>query len=188
MFGVELVQGNAVDELFPGYPGWVIGQNHMKAMHWGFPFSARGKSGQVLKPRPVNNTRCDKLTAGFWRDSFAARRCLVPMTAFAEAEGEAGRKTRTWFSLPGGDLFVSAGLWRNSDQWGPVYSLVVTDASDQCAQIHDRMPVILAPEHYRRWLAGSPDEALELCKPFDETLCVERSSEAWTTGVSVKTA
>jgi putative SOS response-associated peptidase YedK len=46
------------------------------------------------------------------------------VSAFAEAEGEKGAKTRTWFSLPDSELFAVAGLWRDSPEWGPVYAMV----------------------------------------------------------------
>ena len=49
-------------------------------------------------------------------------RCLIPVTEFAEAEGEKGKMTRTWFSVRGESMFAWAGLWRVSDEWGPVYS------------------------------------------------------------------
>jgi len=66
LFGVELMQGsNAGEQVYPGYPGWVVGLNHMKTMHWGFPLTLKGKSGQPLKPKPVNNTRSDKLSSPF---------------------------------------------------------------------------------------------------------------------------
>ncbi len=58
---------------------------------WGFPLSLTGKSGQPLKPRPVKNTGADKLDSFMWRYSFAERRCLIPVTEFAERKGEKAR-------------------------------------------------------------------------------------------------
>jgi len=181
LFEVELVQGgNAGGYVYPGYPGWVVGQNHIKTMHWGFPLSLKGKSGQALKPKPVNNTRSDKLASPFWRSSFEQRRCLIPLTAFAEAEGPRGAKTRTWLSVSNESIFACAGIWRTSDEWGTVYSMVMTDPSVQTEQVHDRMPVILRPENYQEWLAGTPDAAAALCKPYDGELTIERTSQLWT--------
>ena len=71
---------------------------------------------QALTPKPVNNARADKLDDFMWRYSFAERHCLIPVTAFAEAEGEKGAKTRTWFSMPDNKLFAIAGLWRDSPE------------------------------------------------------------------------
>ena len=60
-------------------------------MTWGFPLVLTGKQGQKLKPKPVNNARTDKLQTAFWCDSFARRRCLIPVSEWAEAEGQKGR-------------------------------------------------------------------------------------------------
>lgn len=180
LFDVRLIAGNAGEEVYPGCPGWVVGQNHMKTMHWGFPLSLTGKAGQPLKPRPVNNTRSDKLGSPFWRASLERRRCLVPMTAFAEAEGATGSKTRTWLSMPGGEVFACAGIWTNCDEWGPVYSVIVTDPCEQVRPVHDRMPVILAPDRYDEWLTAPVDAARALCQPFAGDLRIERTTQPWT--------
>jgi putative SOS response-associated peptidase YedK len=90
-FGTTSVHaGNAAAEMYPGYPGLVFARGEVRSMVWGFPLALRGKSGQPLKPKPVNNVRSDKLDSFMWRYSFAERRCLIPVTEFAEAEGEKG--------------------------------------------------------------------------------------------------
>ncbi|MES2493786.1 MAG: SOS response-associated peptidase family protein [Pseudomonadota bacterium] len=86
-------------------------------MTWGFPLALKGKQGRPLKPKPVTNAREDKLHTAFWSDSFEHRRCLIPVTAWAEAEGEKGRMTRTWHSLPGNTPFAVAGVWRPTAEW-----------------------------------------------------------------------
>ncbi len=80
---------------------------------------------QPLKPKRVNNARADKLGGFMWRNSFQQRRCLIPVSAFAEAEGEKGAKTRTWFTLPDQDVFAVAGLWRDTLEWGPASTMVM---------------------------------------------------------------
>lgn len=181
LFNVELVQGgNAGEYVYPGQPGWVLGQNHLATMHWGFPLTLKGKSGEPLKPKAVNNTRSDKLTSPFWRDSFEHRRCLIPMTAFAEAEGKPGHKTRTWLSMPDGSVFACAGIWRKSDEWGYVYSMIVTEASEQVRKVHDRMPVVLRPDQRTDWLTGSPEAAAALCRPFERKVAIDRTDQLWT--------
>lgn len=173
------VGGNAGAEVYPGYPGLVVAGGRVRTMTWGFPFARKGARGQPLKPRPVNNARADKLAGGFWRPSFLARRCLVPLEAFAEAEGPAGAKTRTWLSLPEAPVFAAAGLWRDTAEWGACYSMVMTEACVAMGTIHDRMPVILAPGDYGAWLGGEPDEALALCRPWPGPLAIDRTAEPW---------
>jgi putative SOS response-associated peptidase YedK len=175
--------GNAGDTVYPGYPGIVVapdgGGLRVRQMVWGFPLVLKGKNGQPLKPKPVNNCRTDKLDSFMWRYSFKERRCLIPVTAFCEAEGEKGAKTRTWFSLPDEELFAVAGIWRDTAEWGAAYSMVMTEACEHVAGVHDRMPAILPREDWADWLDGPPDAAGLLCRPWELSMIVERTTEAW---------
>ena len=103
MFQVELpniASFNAADDIYPGYPGMVIRDTErgrvLEAMTWGFPRRLKTMK-PTSKPLKVNNTRDDKLLTSFWKDSFEKRRCLIPVTAWAEAEGEKGKMTKTWY-------------------------------------------------------------------------------------------
>jgi putative SOS response-associated peptidase YedK len=156
-------------EVYPGYPGLVVAQGELRSMVW----------GQPLKPKPVNNARADKLDNFMWRYSFRERRCLIPVSAFAEAEGEKGAKTRTWFTLPDTDVFGVAGLWRDTPEWGPAYSMVMTEACIHVAHVHDRMPVILKPEQWSDWLDGPPDAAGLLCRPYPDLMVCDRTTDTW---------
>jgi putative SOS response-associated peptidase YedK len=189
LFGAQLGStGNFATEVFPGYPGLVVAPQagggetrrlELRSMVWGFPLVLKGKNGQPLKPKPVNNARADKLDGFLWRYSFQERRCLIPVTAFAEAEGEIGAKTRTWFSLPDEEVFAVAGLWRDTPEWGPAYTMVLTVACQNVADVHDRMPVILQRADWADWLDGAPDAAGLLCRPYPELMVVERTGESW---------
>ncbi len=170
---------NAPEEVYPGYPGTVVADGAVRQMVWGFPLARTGAKGQALKPRPVNNTRTDKLDSLFWRYSFAERRCLIPVTRFAEAEGPKGGKTRTWFADPDGGLLAAAGVWRGSDEWGDSYSMIMTEANDIVAPAHDRMPVLLPREDWSTWLGDDPAAARALCRPYSGALAVDRSSTPW---------
>jgi putative SOS response-associated peptidase YedK len=173
---------NYGEEVYPGYPGLVVADGKARAMTWGFPLVLKGKQGQPLKPKPVTNAREDKLTTPFWKPSFENRRCLIPVTAWAEAEGAKGAMTRTWYALPGGEPFAVAGLWRPTAEWGDAYSMVMVDGSPCMADVHDRMPLILAREDWSRWIAGAPPEALELCCTWPAALEVDRTAERWAGG------
>jgi putative SOS response-associated peptidase YedK len=175
LFEVEPdLSANYAHEVYPGYPGLVVAEGQARAMHWGFPLVLKGKQGQPLKPKPVTNAREDKLLTGFWRDSFVHRRCLVPVSQWAEAEGAKGHMTRTWYGLPGED--------RPSDEWGHVYTLVMVDGHPQMAEVHDRMPLILSHAAQRYWLKGSAEDALALCRTWEGDLTVDRTAERWAGG------
>lgn len=85
-------------DVYPGWQGFVVCEDGsdrlIEAMTWGFPLRLKTMK-PTSKPKPVNNARDDKLRSPMWRHWFEtpAQRCLIPFTAFAEAEGEAGRMT-----------------------------------------------------------------------------------------------
>lgn len=186
-FGVEapdIAAMNVPDEVYPGYPGMVVreaeGKRVLQSMVWGFPLVLRGmKPGS--KPKPVNNIA--DLRKPMWV-GLARKpqwRCLIPLTAFAEAEGKKGSKTRTWFHLKDRPVFAWAGLWRESQEWGAVYSGVMTDCNEAIRPVHDRMPVLLHEDEYDRWLGGSFDEAIafqDRCFP-DDVIEMTRTSDPW---------
>jgi len=178
----ELGGANFGEEVYPGYPGLVVADGVLRQMNWGFPLAMKGKSGQLLKPKPVNNARTDKLDSFFWRHSFEQRRCLIPITAWAEAEGAKGSKTRTWLSLPDSELFACAGVWRSSDEWGDCYSMVMTDAAGAAAQVHTRMPVLLAQSDYNAWVTGDVETARGLCRPWQGAITLDRTDQPWSGG------
>lgn len=161
----EVNEGPAI--VHPRDQAWVVrlhdGRRIMEQMTWGFPLVLKGRNGQPLAPKPVNNARFDKLLSPFWHHWFQtpAQRCLIPVRAYAEAVGEPGRKTTTWLSLKGSTDFAWAGLWRPSAEWGEVYTGVMTNAAPELRAIHDRAPVILAREDWATWLEA-PQKALHV--------------------------
>lgn len=171
--------GNAPEMIYPGYPGLVLAEGKLQQMVWGFPLQRKGAKGQPIKPKPVNNARTDKLQGPFWNPSFKTRRCLIPVSAFAEAEGPKGSKTRTWFSMPDEALFAVASIWRPTAEWGAAYTMIMTEACQYVQGVHDRMPVILRRQDWGDWLNGAPDDAQLLCRPFPDEMQVTRTEEPW---------
>lgn len=174
---------NLSSEVYPGYPGLVVAEGELRTMVWGFPLRLKSKkTGELLKPRPVNNARSDKLDGFMWRQSFETRRCLIPLSAWCEAEGPKGGKTRTWLSVPNAELFAVAGIWRNTDEWGPSYSMVMVDSAGDAAAVHDRMPVILSSDRCEQWTNGSTAEARMLCRGWTAALDLDKTEEPWRGG------
>jgi putative SOS response-associated peptidase YedK len=122
------------------------------------------------------NARAETLqTAPAYRNAYAARRCLVPANAFYEWSGAKGHRVKWRVVLKDEPLFALAGLWewwkdRNGDSPSVhTYTIVTTEANPALAHIHDRMPVIIAPEHYARWL--DPDQQVsDLLLPYPDEL------------------
>ncbi len=182
LFGVDPGQdqlGNQqpLSAIFPKHQGPVVrlSENRSRelvSMHWGFltPQNSK-KTGKPIKPAAWNNARDDKLrSAGLWRQSFEARRCLIPGSSFCETKGR-NPATSFWFRMTGDEArppFAFAGLWRDDAlAEGPAYTMVTTTANEVVKPIHpSRMPVILDPGTYETWLHGSTDEAQGLLRPY----------------------
>jgi len=171
-------------EVYPGGRGTVVreseGERVVETMTWGFPMRLKFMKPDS-KPKPVNNiAQLDKFPWKLIAGS-PSNRCIIPLTAFAEAEGAKGKMTRTWFTLKDRPIFAWAGMWRDSEEWGAVYSGLMTDCNDFVAQVHDRMPVLLHEDEYDQWLHGSLDDARafqDRCFP-PELMVMDRTPELW---------
>lgn len=92
-----------------------------------------------------------------FRASFKRRRCLVLADGFYEWQKIDGAKQPYWIHLPEGKPFGMAGLWsrwEKDEEAGPLetFTILTTDAHPKIAQLHGRMPVILARQDYAAWL------------------------------------
>jgi putative SOS response-associated peptidase YedK len=118
-----------------------------------------------------------------FRDSFAARRCLVPADGFYEWRSEGSRRKTPYHLRPAGDEVIAfAGLW---DAWRmapgdaalETFAIVTTDASPDLRDLHDRMPVVLPRAAWATWLSlDSEAEALQrLLRPAPQGFFVPRA-------------
>ncbi|ROR35163.1 SOS response-associated peptidase [Inmirania thermothiophila] len=114
-----------------------------------------------------------------FRNALRLRRCLVPASGFYEWRRAGGRRQPWYVRARDGRPLGLAGLW---ERWrdpagGLVDSVAVltVPANRLVARIHERMPVIVPPDAYARWLdpdlrdpalvadllVPAPEEALE---------------------------
>jgi putative SOS response-associated peptidase YedK len=111
-----------------------------------------------------------------YRTAFSSQRCLVPANGFYEWHTRGTRKQPYKIALRQGALIAFAGLWA---RWTPeegepveTYTIVTTRASRLVSEVHDRMPVIVAPADYQRWLSGPEAAAKKLCLPYAAGLTI----------------
>lgn len=113
------------------------------------------------------NARAETVaSAPLFRRAFERRRCLVPANGFFEWQHDPDnrrRRGRPYFLRPpDGGLLGLGGVWEvwhgPDDQVLRTVAIVTTMASEDVASVHDRMPVIVEPDDWGRWLAP---EALE---------------------------
>jgi putative SOS response-associated peptidase YedK len=97
-----------------------------------------------------------------FRDAYARRRCLIPADGFYEWQ-KAGKRKQPYFihEVPR-RAFALAGLWdrwRDPDQaWVISFSIITCAANPLVSKLHDRMPVVVRPEDFERWLTREPLE------------------------------
>ena len=129
-----------------------------------------------LPKAPHINARCETVhEKPLFREAFAKRRALVPATGFFEWQNRADGKQPYRFTRQDFEPFAFAGIWefcRLADQEILSAAIIVGRPNPLAAAVHDRMPVILDPDDYDRWLdPGAPVEQLRsLFKPFPEGL------------------
>ena len=97
------------------------------------------------------------------------KRAIIPASGFYEWKREGSAKTPYYLELEGDEPIGFAGLY---DLWqGELLSctILTTAPNKLMATLHDRMPVILSPNDYDRWLDPSvtdPDEVQKLLNPY----------------------
>jgi len=108
-----------------------------------------------------------------FRDAFQHRRCLVPVDNFYEWKKTDAGKQPYAIALADRRLMALAGVWENwrspAGEWMRSFAVITTTPNELCAQLHDRMPVVLKPEAWSAWLGERPAsaEAMKgLLKPY----------------------
>jgi putative SOS response-associated peptidase YedK len=129
------------------------------------------------KPKvPHNNARAETVhEKPLFREAFAKRRCLIPATGFYELQKRADGKQPYRYRRKDFEPFAFAGLWEFARIAGDDLlsaAIIVGEANSLVAHVHDRMPVMLMPEDYDRWLdpATPIDEVRAMLKPYDAKL------------------
>jgi putative SOS response-associated peptidase YedK len=104
------------------------------------------------------NARADTVaTKPAYRAAFKQRRCLIPADGFFEwRKGPDNEKQPFHIHMKNDSPFAFAGIWERWQRAGEPgiesCSIIVTEANELMASIHDRMPVILPREVYQSWL------------------------------------
>ena len=109
-----------------------------------------------------------------FRSAFRQWRCLIPATGFFEWSHKNKTKQPYFIKLKDSNILAFAGLWEHwAGRDGEVIdscTIITTGANETVGNIHDRMPVIIEPELYDRWLDPGTDEKilLSLFTPFPD--------------------
>ena len=84
-------------------------------------------------------------------------------------DGDQGRQQPYAIAMRDDSPFGIAAIWENwrdpAGEWVRTFAVLTSAANAMVARIHDRMPAILRPEDYDRWLGLEPDPR-DLLAPF----------------------
>ena len=156
-------------------------QRTLFAMRWGLvPYWA---ADLRVGSRMINARAETVATKPAFRAAFERRRCVVPADGYYEWLRDGKRKQPFLIHLNDDQPFGMAGLW---EKWRPKtgsdeptvesFTIITTTANDDTEGVHDRMPVILDPRDYDRWIDPENDDKKslqDLLRPYDKPLRVE---------------
>lgn len=166
------------------------GKRELAQARWGLvPFWAND-------PKIAYNTinaKAETLAASpAFREALKRRRCLVPLDGFYEWEPSGGKNKQPYaVSLASGGLFGVAGLWdrwkdKASGEWLDTFTVITTDPNEVMEPFHNRMPVILRPDDFQRWMDPGDDPGdparlpVDLLRPYPA-----EEMKAWKVGAAV---
>jgi putative SOS response-associated peptidase YedK len=148
------------------------GQRRLEVLRWGLipPWADDPQIGS----RMINARSETAPGKPSFRRAFRERRCLIPADGFYEWQRTNGTKQPFYIHMEDGRPFAFAGLW---ESWGKsgegevrTCTILTTGANALVGEIHERMPVIVAPDAYDVWLdpASERDELTGLLAPYPE--------------------
>jgi putative SOS response-associated peptidase YedK len=155
-------------------------------MRWGLvPHWVTGKA----KAEPIN-ARCETAaTSAMFRQALERRRCLILADGFYEWQGVEKPKRPHFIHMRDDRPFAFAGMW---ERWRPgpdeapldTFTVVTTAPNDVMRPIHDRMPVILEPGDYEKWIdvKSAVRDVAPLLRPY-----AAEPMEAYPVGTRVNT-
>jgi len=137
----------------------------VQRLAWGLlPFWAKAKG---LQGSTINARIETVSTKPAFRSAFKARRCLIPMAGYYEWSVNPDDNGKDpWFILAATPLWA-AGLWEDASKLlgeGNLgtFTIITGDSSGVSADIHDRMPVWLAPAQAEEWMKTDADGAMAM--------------------------
>jgi putative SOS response-associated peptidase YedK len=141
------------------------GRRELADLRWGLvPFWSKDTKGAAKMINAQSETADVKPA---FREAWKTRRCLVVADGFYEwPEKDKPR----FITLKDDAPFAFAGLW---ESWRPkdgdrleTFTILTTTPNEFMAEVHHRMPVLLAPATWSTWLGETAGDLKTLCRPF----------------------
>src|SRR5262245_57891852 len=147
------------------------GMRRLDVMRWGLvPFWAKDTKVGFAN---INAKAEGIETKPAFREAFNRRRCLIPFNCFYEWKKLGKERQPYAVGLADRRLMALAGLWETgrspAGERVRSFAIVTTAPNGLLAELHDRMPVVLAAEHWPAWLgeaSADPEGLKALLAPY----------------------
>ena len=159
--------------VFPGFTVPILRRKdeirYLDTVEWAF---VPAWANELPKIRPTNARAETVATSGLFRAAFTKHRCLFPCAYWVEWKGAKGSKIPHRLGRLDGEPLLLAGLWSTTRvNELPLRSaaVITTEANPRAAEVHHRMPLVLAPDDEEAWLdpATPLEHLLTLLRPAD---------------------
>lgn len=157
----------------PHEPGSNLPSRKALLVRWGL-WPAWAKDLKRL-PLLINARSEEAAEKPAFRNAMRHRRTLVPASGFFEWR-KTGLKSKQayWIRPRNGGVVAFGGLMETWAEPGgseiDTGAILTTAANDDVSRIHDRMPVVIRPENFSRWLdcrGQEPRDVAALTQPID---------------------
>jgi putative SOS response-associated peptidase YedK len=179
--GLNPDRGRGPDSIAPNYnvsptnAVWIArrdGRNvWLEPVVWGL--LARWSKDPEAGPRPINARMETVATNKLFAPLLKKRRCLIPCDGFYEWKVTPSGKQPHMIRMKDGSPFFFAGLYDIWHEGGPeelaTFTIITGEPNEMVAGIHNRMPVIVRPGDYERWLDPAitdPAALADILKPY----------------------
>ena len=144
------------------------GERELVEMRWGLvPRWAKDPS---IGAKMINARAETVAVKPAFETPYRRHRCLLPATGFYEWRAVKGGKQPVYIGMKSGEPLGLAGLY---ERWlGPdgrildTCTILTTPANELLRAVHIRMPLIIAPIDYARWLDRANDDVADLLVPY----------------------
>lgn len=157
----------------PVEPGSNLPDRRSLLVRWGL-IPGWAKDPKAL-PLLINARAESAIEKPAFRAAMRHRRALIPASGFFEWRREGKAKQAFWVRPRDRGVVAFAGLMEPyADPNGSEIdtgAILTTDANADVSPIHDRMPVVIKPQDFARWLdcrTQEPRDVADLMRPADE--------------------
>ncbi len=160
----------------PREPGSNLPERRSLLVRWGLiPGWAKDPADLPLMFNARSETAADKAS---FRAAMRHRRALIPASGFYEWRRDGKNKSQAYWIRPrGGGIVAFGGLMETFAEPGgseiDTGAILTTAANGDIAHIHDRMPVVIKPQDFARWLdcrTLEPRDVADLMQPAEQGL------------------